>query len=778
MRNHWMQSAPARRWVIAALFIVLTVLYGELCLQQSNRTPDLGLQIAFRGEQLVVSKVQPAGLSWAAGIRPGDQIITPIRSSNLGPQPLTPAELIVVTASGEQRTVSITPPPASETIYRRVSFFTIATFFVVVGTFVFVLGSPGAGPILLLGVSGTATTGLLSAIATPTGAAWALAGVNISLVTFSITLFLLFVTFSYPTLDQVRWRFILSACAGTTVLLLVGYAVSVLGDGSRYDQFRPWLFGCVFLYLIGTCVLSLGALVRQNQRHSEYVALRLAVLGVCAGVAPFALLVLLPDALGLNFSVTPEFAATSLVALPLSLALAVLTQQRLFGIERFARRSVVALFVWGALLVTYGLALDGLRQQFPPSTGIVGEFINTTTFQIAIVAGSFPLVQHALRRWLERRVFHAGVPPSVQLQQLRNALIQTNNIDSIASIALPMISSALRVPKVLLELTLKQGTMHVYNWPERTEPVLMRQASNVDSKHHCGQQFVLSAQGEQLGFLYLESRQQTQDWSPEAVKFVDGLLPLLAVTIHNALLLERLQQQVVLLGERERDLARLSAQLLQTQEDERRRLAFDLHDDSLQRAIVLERALAEAPQTQQIQDWKQAVSDISISLRAVCASLRPAMLDDLGFLPALSRLVYEVRARSELEVDVRVDETVEKLLLTTELSVALFRVAQEALNNAAKHAQATHVFITLTSSDTHVELQVADNGHGFPQVGQSQQRQCFGIAGMRERLRPFGGNLQIFEERSGGTTVIATVPMQQEDEGRESADTTLAHPHR
>lgn len=773
-----MQSAPPRRWIIAALFIVLTVLYGELCLQQSNRMPDLGLQTAFRGEQLVVSKVQPAGLAWAAGIRPGDQVITSVRSSNSETQPRTPAALTVLTASGEQRTVSATPLPASETLYRRVSFLIIATFFVIVGTFVFVLGSSGAGPVLLLGVSGTATTGLLSAIATPTGAAWALAGVNISLVTFSITLFLLFVTFSYPTLEQVRWRFILSACAGTAVLLLAGYAVSVWGDGSRYDQFRPWLFGCVFLYLIGTCVLSLGALVRQNQRRSEYVALRLAVLGACAGVAPFALLVLLPDALGLDLSITPEFAATSLVALPLSLALAVLTQQRLFGIERFARRSVVALTVWGALLVSYGLALDGLRQQFLPSAGFVGEVINTTTFQIAIVAGSFPVVQHVLRRWLERRVFQAGGHPLVQLQQLRNAIIQTNNIDSIASIALPLISSALHVPKVSLELTLKQGTMHVYNWPNGTEPSQLRQAPDVDSKPNHWQQFALYAQGEKLGLLYLESRQPPQDWSPEAVEFVDGLLPLLAVTIHNALLLERLQQQVVLLGERERDLARLSAQLLQTQEDERRRLAFDLHDDSLQRAIVLERALAEAPRTHQIQNWQQAVSDISTSLRAVCASLQPAMLDDLGLLPALSRLVYEVRARSDLEVDLRVDETVEKLPLTTELSVALFRVAQEALNNAVKHAQATHVFITLTSSDTHVELQVADNGHGFPQVGQSQQRQCFGIAGMHERLRPFGGNLQIFEGRSGGTTVIAIVPMQEESDDHESADAILAHPHR
>lgn len=758
MPNRWMQSPPSRRWIIAALFLVLTALYGELCLQQSTRAPDLGLQTAFRGEQLVVFQMQPAGLAWAAGIRPGDQVIASAPSSNIESQPTT---LTVLTPNGERRTVSATPLPASDTLYRRVSFLIIATSFVIVGAFVFLLGSSGAGSVLLLGVSGTATLGLLSAIATPTGAAWALAGVNMSLVTFSITLFLLFVTFSYPKLEPFHWRFILSACAGTAVLLLAGYAGSVWGDGSWYDQFRPWLFGCVFLYLIASCVLALGALARPNQRRSEHVVLRLAVLGVCAGVAPFALLVLLPDALGIDLSIPPEFAATWLVALPVSLALAVLTQQRL-EIERFARRSVVALTVWGTLLVSYGLSLNGLRQQFPPSTGIVGELINTTIFQIALVAGTFPLVQHGLRRWLERRVFDAGDHPSAQLQQLRNALIQTNNIDTLASIALPLISSALYVPRVSLELTLQKGTPHVYTWSERTESDQMRQTLDGDSKHTYRQQFALSAQGEKLGFLYLECRQPTQDWSPEAAEFIDGLLPLLAVTLHNALLLERLQQQVVLLSERERDLARLSARLLETQEDERRRLAFDLHDDPLQRAIVLERALAEAPQTQQTQDWRQAVFDISTSLRAVCASLRPAMLDDLGLLPALSRLVYDVRARSELEVDLQVDVTVEKLPITTEHSVALFRIAQEALNNAVKHAQATHVSITITAPDTHIELRVTDDGQGFQQEGQNQDRQCFGIAGMRERLRPFHGNLQIFAEPGCGTTVIATVPMQEE----------------
>lgn len=724
----------------------------------------------------MVSQVQPAGLAWAAGIRPGDRVVATTGISEQPAHSSTLLTLTVETVAGEERSVTASALSSPQTRYRWVTFLGIATLFVAVGTGVFVLSVAGAGAASLLGMSMAAALALLSAIATPTGALWALIGVNVGLVSFATMTFLLFLALAFPRISSVGRRLIHGVCTSVAVLLFVGYAVSILGDGRWYDVFRPWLFGTVFCYLLAACGLSVSALTRTSQRRGERVALQLAVLGVCGGVAPFALLVLLPGIVGLNLSLPPELIAVSLVALPISLGLAVLTQHW-FGVERLARRSVIALAVWSVLLLGYSLAFDGLQQQFPPGSGPAAAVIDTTTFQVALIAGSFPLVQHVLRRWLEQHVFQTSGNPSVQLQQLQSALIQTNNLNSIAAIALPLISRVLGTPRVTLELTVKPGTMRIYNWPDTAGRGQSGQVLHTDSKHDCWQQFVLRAQGKDMGVLSLDCRHEAQEWSPEAIAFVDGLLPLLAVTTHNALLLERFQQQVTLLGEREHELARLSAQLLQAQEEERRRLAFDLHDDPLQRSILLERALAEVPRTQQTQHWQRAVSEITTSLRAICVSLRPPMLDDLGLIPALSWLINDVRARSDLEVDLQVDEAGEELLLTMELAVALFRVAQEALNNCIKHAEATHVLITITYSDDIVQLRVVDNGRGYQHTNQGQQQPCFGIAGMRERLRSFGGVLFMGEGSMGGTTVIATIPMQERVYGRESTDVSLAYTH-
>jgi len=778
MRNRWRQAIASRRWLIAAAAIVLAVLYGELCLRQRHSRVDLGVHTTVIDGQPVVAQVQPAGLAWAAGIRPGDRVVATTGASGSDAHANPPQSLTVVTATGEPRTVTTSPLATPQLRYRWVAFLGIATLFVAVGAGVFVLSAAGAGPTALLGMSMAAALALLSAIATPTGTVWALIGVNVGMVGFATMTFLLFLALAFPQISPARRRRIYSVCISVAALLFTGYALSVLGDGRWYDLFRPWLFGIVFCYLLVACGLSVIALTRTVQRRSERVALKLAVLGVCGGVAPFCLLVLLPGIVGLSLPLPSDLTAISLVALPISLGLAVLTQQW-FGVERLARRSVVALAVWSALVVGYSLLLDGLRQVFQLGSSPGAAVVHTTTFQVVLIAGSFPLVQYILRRWLEREIFQVGEPPAVQLQRLQSALAQARDVDMIAATALAEIGTVLRSTQVWLVLGAKRESSVVYRWPE-VEPdrdVTERQPGDESS---CGpwRRFVLRAQGQSVGIVGIGCRRRRSEWSPEAVAFIAGLLPLLAVTLHNALLLERLQQQVELLGEREQALARLSTQLLQTQEEERRRLAFDLHDDPLQRMILLERAVTEAATTIQTTRWRFAVAEITASLRAICASLRPPMLDDLGLLPALAWLVNDMRARSDLEVDLLLYPELDELPLNPNLAVALYRVTQEALNNCLKHAHATQVTVELMCVETRIHLRVTDNGHGYQRTAGRSHQYGMGIAGMHERLRPLGGHVRIGEVPTGGTVVTVTVPQQETCDDDRAAWGAMAHDHR
>jgi hypothetical protein len=329
-------------------------------------------------------------------------------------QAIPPSSLTVMTAAGERNTVSGVHPTSPHTRYRWVIFLTIATLFVAVGTGVFVLSTSGEGSAVLLGMSTAAALALLSAIATPTGAAWALLGVNIGLVGFATMTFLLFLALTFPQIHPRTRQHIHTCCAGVAASLFAGYGVSVLGDGGGYDIVRLWLFGVVCWYLLTACALALLALKRPIRRRGDEVALKLAVLGVCGGVVPFCVLVLIPGVLGLRVPIAPDLAAGTLAALPISLGFAVLTQQW-FGVEQLARRSVVALAVWSVLLLGYSLVLDGLRQLLQPGSGPLAAAVHTTTFQVVFIAGSFPLVQHTLRRWLERQILLArkslGISP-------------------------------------------------------------------------------------------------------------------------------------------------------------------------------------------------------------------------------------------------------------------------------------------------------------------------------------------------------------------------------
>ena len=209
-------------------------------------------------------------------------------------------------------------------------------------------------------------------------------------------------------------------------------------------------------------------------------------------------------------------------------------------------------------------------------------------------------------------------------------------------------------------------------------------------------------------------------------------------------------------------LAALSTKLMQVQEEERRHLALDLHDDPLQRAILLARHLNEAPPGSHDQQLAGAVEEIIISLRAICTGLHPPVLDDFGLVAGLDWLLHDVQARSDLTISLSTETAARapSQRLEPDLEVALYRVAQEALNNCLKHAGATQVSVTLCQEPSRIWLRVVDAGQGLDPAAQREQDSLhLGILGMRERLRPWGGSLSLEGNPSGGTIVSAEIPL-------------------
>ena len=212
-------------------------------------------------------------------------------------------------------------------------------------------------------------------------------------------------------------------------------------------------------------------------------------------------------------------------------------------------------------------------------------------------------------------------------------------------------------------------------------------------------------------------------------------------------------------------LRQLTAQLLTAQDDERRRMARELHDELDQRVISL--AFDMDDQLQQVPDLspaaraslqliKSEVAELSDHLRDLAHRLHPSVLDDLGIASALRVCAHDFEQREQIPVRLTLEES--ERPLGRHLAECLFRVTQEALRNVAKHASAKHVFLELTYREDRVLLHIEDDGRGFtPQDRQSVQR-GLGLVSMGERVRLLEGTLMLTSDPGRGTRLVATIP--------------------
>ncbi len=209
-------------------------------------------------------------------------------------------------------------------------------------------------------------------------------------------------------------------------------------------------------------------------------------------------------------------------------------------------------------------------------------------------------------------------------------------------------------------------------------------------------------------------------------------------------------------------------QVTRAQEDERARIARELHDDTIQSLIVLARrieAMAQGKEkgapvaTHQLRELQTLADDIIQGVRRFSRDLRPSTLDDLGLLPTLEGLAAGITEKDGIPTQFFV--TGEKRRLPTETELVLFRIAQEALNNVKKHAQAQTASITVKFTPEMVEMVVQDNGKGFASADSVEELAVaghLGLIGMRERARLLGGDLNIQTQPGRGTKVIITAP--------------------
>jgi two-component system sensor histidine kinase DegS len=209
-------------------------------------------------------------------------------------------------------------------------------------------------------------------------------------------------------------------------------------------------------------------------------------------------------------------------------------------------------------------------------------------------------------------------------------------------------------------------------------------------------------------------------------------------------------------------------QITRTQEEERNRIARDLHDDTVQALYAMTRQVDNYIRGSEIlsegtvtflKNLEDQLRSVSQGVRRFSQDLRPPMLDDLGLLSTLRWLAGDMEQRCGICTSLAVSGTERRLLQHIEL--AIFRIVQEALRNVEKHAAATVVGVTVKFDPQQIVITVEDNGKGFElsELGDLPRVGRLGLMGMEERARLLGGSIKIQSVLNKGTSVFISVPV-------------------
>jgi signal transduction histidine kinase len=267
---------------------------------------------------------------------------------------------------------------------------------------------------------------------------------------------------------------------------------------------------------------------------------------------------------------------------------------------------------------------------------------------------------------------------------------------------------------------------------------------------------LLSFEGQVRGVWTVGARLDGDDLTPVDQRILQTPAHQAEIALSNVLLVEALQRRLD-------EIQTMQHRMLRSREQEQARLARGLHDGPIQLLVGLNIQLGlllsprdDTPLSSELRAMPSEVQGLLSDLRQVCADLRPPMLDTLGVGAALRAMADEWSTQHGKTVDLDLPPDVVLRPLPGEVAMNLYRVAQEALANAARHAAAEKIALRLTWDDGRLELTIEDDGHGFAVPRDLHSLAAgghFGLVGIQERVNLIAGELAIDSAPGQGTTV-------------------------
>ncbi len=736
--------------------VVVVVVYGFLVLQANSaiHSPgSLGFNIGACEGSPCVTSVMPATVAWFDGIRPQMPILSidgrPMDSYPAGAEPMEPVESATVeTSPGQSVDVAHEPASLSDPA-TRTSIWLLGAVFALLGAAV-LIRRPDLHSARMFGFFAGASAIALAVAPASEGpqldwalglSAFSLIGVGAACFPFVFAL----VTES-PRRKRVSGSFIAIGLG-----LAVGYSLSVFSDPGFYSVVRPAVLLFVAASLFGS-IAFLAISARRPKSETGRLQTRIALWGIALGTVPITLRTFVPQAFGIGGTVTDPVTMLTIGIVPTAFAYSIL-QHQMLGIRRLVHRGMVYVIASVALVAIISVVLAGAQSLLEDESGF-GFSISMATGLLALgVLLFFPLRSGAI--WLvDRFLYTDTVTYENIIEAVRGDLLTSNEASgTIAEImnrlvdgvglesALLFLGNNVEDAKLEVSVGPRAQEMTAIVQPQLRPRILASADSDMADLRWEADSILLTmlrTSGRNLGYMLLGPKNGGDVFVDDERRLVAAMAPLLALTVDQSLLTSELRD--------------LNQKLVKAQEDERGRFAVDIHDGPLQKAIILSN---DRP-TPAMGD-KELARDLVSELREISSRLRPSILDDLGLPAALDWLLQGASRWSDFEANLALDGLSEDERFAADSEQVLFRVTQEALNNAAKHAQASSVTVTLAKENGNLAVQIDDDGVGFTSTRSKDGG--FGLPGMRERVLYLRGDFQIESVPGVGTTVRAKIPI-------------------
>jgi len=735
-----------------------------------------------------------AGHPSAGAFEIGDRILGGVGQSpsdlyRLGGK--TNGEIIQITVerNGQAREVNVLIAPSSlEEIFGRFSAILAALGFWLAGSYVLAFSRSGRQSVLFFFLCLSAIIALTCGLISSYGPAWTKIAFHCGLLWLGFFIAQLHLIFPSPLNEPYR-RNIGLVLFFINGLLCTSHLVASLTDVTLLSTSIIWPFTLlIFGIELGLTVMFVIRSYRKSNTSVERIQTGIITLSCILGAIPVVGLILIPQLILGYPLVSSSFAFLSLLAVPVGYGFAIF-RYKLIGVKETVNR--------GAVLLLIGLVIAGFYSLW---YSISSKFISPTVSQspawglltTIVLAGLTVKFYRFLVRFVNHVIYGGWYDYRSVIEQARQSLTLTDlDRKAVGATLCQVVGQSMQLETV--SLIFPDGVKLTYTDKQPIHTVIM---SAVDCE-----EFFQSAKnltGDKDGFVSWKSALSSlapntvifQELTPQHILLLRGKnnnplgvlllghkrdgdtlngadIDILKVVIHQAqVTLEnvRLLEDVQAHSEK---ISRLHRRVLIAREEARKRLARDLHDLIIQSLVGLNYQLAEVRlqisngQTEQLIKAQAQIKTLIGELRQICADLRPPTLDVLEFTEAIQTKVAEIEENASFQARVFIEGN-EEQDIGEDVKLCIYRMIQESLINANKHAMADHVEVWVQITSEQVTVMVTDNGKGFEVPARLEYLvpdRHYGLIGIKEMVEAVNGSLAITSKPGQGCILTAQMPV-------------------